>query len=195
MSTKERILEKALALFADHGYDGIGVDGIAEAVGIKGPSLYRHFKGKEEILNALIDKAESHYDEFFGSTDHIGIIPENKVEFITMTMKRISFTMTDPMIQMIRKLLVQEQFRNERVAQVTSKHQMDGIMGMYEKIIRGMMDKGLVKKDDAGMLAMELAAPAVLMIAKADRQPECREDMLDAIEKHLRHFCDEYMKS
>ncbi|MDO5132743.1 MAG: TetR/AcrR family transcriptional regulator [Eubacteriales bacterium] len=194
MSTKERILEEALTLFAERGYDGTGVDGIAESVGIKGPSVYKHFKGKEDILNALIDQAESHYDEFFGSADHIGNIPESKEEFMSVTMKRISFTMKDPMIQKIRKLLVQEQFRNERLAAITSRHQLDGIVGMYEKIIRGMMEAGLVKEDDAGMLAMELAAPAVLMIAKADRQPECEKDMLEAIEKHIRHFCDEYMK-
>ena len=51
MSTKDKILEEALTLFAEKGYDGTGVDQIAEAVGIKAPSLYKHFKGKEDILN------------------------------------------------------------------------------------------------------------------------------------------------
>lgn len=194
MSTKERIMEEALTLFAERGYDGIGIDGIAESVGIKGPSIYKHFKSKEEILNALIDVAEIRYDEFFGSADNIGNIPESKDEFISTTMKRISFTMKDPMIKKIRKLLVQEQFRNERVAEITSRHQMDGLIKMYEKIIRGMIDNSLVKNDDSNMLAMELAAPAVLMIAKADRQPECEKEMLETIERHIRHFCDEYMK-
>lgn len=194
MSTKERILEEALTLFAERGYDGVGVDGIAESVGIKGPSVYKHFKGKEDILNALIDQAESHYDASFGSAEHIGTIPESREEFISMTMKRISFTMKDPMIQKIRKLLVQEQFRNERLAEVTSRHQLDGIAEMYEMILRGMMEAGLLKEDEPGMLAMELAAPVVLMIAKSDRQPECEKEMLEMIEKHIRHFCDVYMK-
>ena len=30
--------------------------------------------------------------------------------------------------------------------------------------------------------------------AKADRQPECDKDVQEIIEKHLRHFCDMYMK-
>ena len=59
MSTKQRILNEALTLFAENGYDGTGVDLIAERVGIKGPSLYKHYKGKEEILNAVIDAAEN----------------------------------------------------------------------------------------------------------------------------------------
>ncbi|MBE5872746.1 MAG: helix-turn-helix transcriptional regulator, partial [Lachnospiraceae bacterium] len=41
MSTKQRILNEALTLFAENGYDGTGVDLIAERVGIKGPSLYK----------------------------------------------------------------------------------------------------------------------------------------------------------
>ena len=58
MTTKDRILDSALTLFSEKGYDGVGVDLIAENAGIKGPSLYKHFKGKEDILNALIEKAE-----------------------------------------------------------------------------------------------------------------------------------------
>ena len=58
MSTKEKILEAALSLFAENGYDGTSVEQIANIVGIKAPSLYKHFKGKEDILNSLILKAE-----------------------------------------------------------------------------------------------------------------------------------------
>ena len=193
MSTKERILEAALTLFAERGYDGTGVDLIAEHVGIKGPSLYKHYKGKEDILNALIDAAEVRYDEYFGSEEHIGSIPDNKEEFVRMTMKRVSFTMHDPMIRKIRRFLVQEQFRSERLAEVTTRHQLHGIQGMYTKIIQGMMDKGLVAEDDPALLATEFTAPAVLLIAKADRQPQYEEEILESIEKHIRHFCDVYM--
>ena len=59
MTTRERIIEEALTLFAENGYDGTGVERIAERVGIKAPSLYKHFKGKEDILNAIIDEAEA----------------------------------------------------------------------------------------------------------------------------------------
>ena len=55
MSTKEKILDAALTLFAENGYDGTSVEQIANVVGIKAPSLYKHYKGKEDILNALID--------------------------------------------------------------------------------------------------------------------------------------------
>ena len=194
MSTKQRILDEALTLFAENGYDGTGVDLIAERVGIKGPSLYKHYKGKEEILNALIDVAEERYEEMFGSEKNIGKIPKDREEFIKVTMERISFTMRDPMIRKIRMLLVQEQFRNERISEVTTRHQLDGIQRMFAKIIKGMMDEGIIKNDDPELLAVELTAPAVLQIAKSDRQPQCEEECLECIERHLQHFCDTYMK-
>ena len=194
MSTKQRILDEALTLFAEKGYDGTGVDLIAERVGIKGPSLYKHYKGKEEILNALIDVAEERYEEMFGSEKNIGRIPKDREEFIKVTMERISFTMRDPMIRKIRMLLVQEQFRNERISEVTTRHQLDGIQRMFAKIIKGMMDEGIVKNDDPKLLAVELTAPAVLQIAKSDRQPQYEEECMEYIEKHMRHFCKVYMK-
>lgn len=194
MSTKEKILDAALTLFAENGYDGTSVEQIANIVGIKAPSLYKHYKGKEDILNALIDSAETRYEEMFGSEKNIGRVPQSREEFIKVTMERISFTMRDLIIRKTRMLLVQEQFRNERISEVTTRHQLDGIQRMFAKIIKGMMDEGLVKKDDPALLAAELTAPAVLQIAKSDRQPQCEEECMEYIEKHLRHFCKTYME-
>ena len=193
MSTKEKILDAALTLFAENGYNGTSVEQITKAVGIKAPSLYKHFKGKEDILNALIDSAEVRYEEMFGSERNIGKIPESREEFIKVTMGRILFTMRDPVIRKTRMFLVQEQFRNQRTSEVTTRHQLDGIQGMFARILKGMMDKDLVKEDDPTLLSAELTAPAVLQIARSDRQPLCEEDALESIEKHLQHFCDVYM--
>jgi len=94
----------------------------------------------------------------------------------------------------MRMFLAQEQFRNERISEVTTRHQLDGIQRMFAKIIKGMMDEGLVKNDDPDLLAVELTAPAVLQIARSDRQPKCEEEGMEYIEKHLRHFCKVYME-
>ncbi len=193
MTTRDRILDEALTLFADNGYDGTSVEEIADKVGIKAPSLYNHFKGKEDILNALIDSAEERYEESFGSEKNTGTLPKNKEEFLQTSMERVSFTMRDPMIRKMRKFLVREQFRNERFAEITTKHQLNGIQGMYKKIIKDMINKGMFMEDDPELLATEVTAPVVLWIAKADRQPRCEQESMENIEKHIRHFCDVYM--
>ena len=47
MHTKQRILREALRLFSQKGYDAVSVEQNANAVGIKAPSLYKHYKSKQ----------------------------------------------------------------------------------------------------------------------------------------------------
>jgi len=194
MSTKDRILEEALSLFAQRGYDGTGVDLIAKHVGIKGPSLYKHFTGKEDIMNSLIKEAELRYAEYFGSEMDIGKIPETKDEFVQMALKKVSFSMNDPVIRKIRMFLVQEQFRNEYLAKITTKHQLDEVQQIYSKIINGMMNNGLIERDDPDLLAAQLISPIMLLVAKVDRQPECAGEAMKKIEGYIQHFCKVYVK-
>jgi len=194
MSTKEKILEKALTLFAENGYNGTSMEQIAQNVGIKAPSLYKHFKGKEDILNSLIEVAEARYEENFGSDKNIGKIPDSIDEFIHETVEKIRFTMNDPMIQKMRIFLVQEQFRNERLAEITTRHQIGGVQKMYQAIIEGMMQKGILAKGDSALLALELTAPVVILLSKVDRQPNSKKESLKIIRKHLQHFFETYKK-
>jgi AcrR family transcriptional regulator len=53
----QRILDAAEELFYERGFDGVGVDAIAEKAGISGGGIYRHFSGKGEILAVLFDSA------------------------------------------------------------------------------------------------------------------------------------------
>jgi AcrR family transcriptional regulator len=52
-STRERILDVALDLFTDQGFDGTSMRELAERLRITKPSIYYHFASKEEILLAL----------------------------------------------------------------------------------------------------------------------------------------------
>lgn len=54
-STREKILNESLDLFAENGYHGTSMRKIAKAVGIKGSSIYNHFSGKEEIFSELFN--------------------------------------------------------------------------------------------------------------------------------------------
>jgi AcrR family transcriptional regulator len=53
VSTRERILNVALDLFTDQGFDGTSMREIAGRLRITKPSIYYHFASKEEILLAL----------------------------------------------------------------------------------------------------------------------------------------------
>ncbi len=53
---KNEILDAADVLFAQKGYDGTSTNDILEKVGIARGTLYHHFKSKEEIMDALIER-------------------------------------------------------------------------------------------------------------------------------------------
>ncbi len=51
--TAEQIVGTAARLFASDGYHEVGMREIADALGIRGASLYHHYSSKEEILYAI----------------------------------------------------------------------------------------------------------------------------------------------
>ena len=58
-STRDRILDEALRLFAEHGYAGTSVASIEEAAGLSPHSgaLYTHFGSKEQVMAAAVQRA------------------------------------------------------------------------------------------------------------------------------------------
>jgi AcrR family transcriptional regulator len=50
---RDEIVAAAARTFARDGYAAVGMRDVAEAVGIRGASLYHHFTSKEEILYAI----------------------------------------------------------------------------------------------------------------------------------------------
>jgi AcrR family transcriptional regulator len=62
METRDRLVGRALKLFAARGYEAIGVQEIVEAAGVTKPSLYHHFGSKEGLLKAML---EERFQELF----------------------------------------------------------------------------------------------------------------------------------
>lgn len=61
---RSQILAAAADLFARRGYHGVSIGDLGAAVGLTGPALYRHFKGKEALLaEILLDISARLHDE------------------------------------------------------------------------------------------------------------------------------------
>ncbi|RKL66171.1 hypothetical protein CR203_16575 [Salipaludibacillus neizhouensis] len=61
MKTSEEILHAALKTFADKGYEGTSLSTVASEVGIKKPSIYNHFKSKEDLFLAVVQFVYKEY--------------------------------------------------------------------------------------------------------------------------------------
>jgi len=54
---RAEILDAATELFHARGFAGVTVDQLAASLGMSGPALYRHFRGKQDLLRAVVDDA------------------------------------------------------------------------------------------------------------------------------------------
>jgi AcrR family transcriptional regulator len=54
--TAERILDAAEDLFAEKGYSATSLGDVADRVGIRSPSLYNHFRNKEALYTAVLER-------------------------------------------------------------------------------------------------------------------------------------------
>ncbi|MBL9034425.1 MAG: TetR/AcrR family transcriptional regulator [Rhodospirillaceae bacterium] len=58
MSAKERIIEAAYDLFSRQGTRAVGVDAIIERSGVAKMTLYRHFRSKQDLVLAFLERRE-----------------------------------------------------------------------------------------------------------------------------------------
>ena len=186
--TKERILAAALEMFSQYGYAGTNIRELTASLGLVKSSMYKHFKSKEDIWNTLLDELIVYYEARFGSSEHLPPVPDSLEELVTMTMRMVNFTIHDEKVVKSRKLLSIEQFRDERARDLATKYFLTGLKDMFTQIFAGMMDKGLLRRDDPAMLAFAYTAPISALIHLCDREPEKAEDAMTQVETFSRFF-------
>ena len=74
---KERLLRTASELFYRDGIHSVGVDRIVEAAGVTRATFYRHFPGKEDLVQAYLEREDELLRGAFAGID--GIPPEQQL--------------------------------------------------------------------------------------------------------------------
>ena len=190
--TKQKILEAALDMFSKNGYAGTNMRELMASIGYAKSSTYRHFESKEELWNTLLDAMIAYYEERFGSPERLPPVPDSLEELVSMTIRMVRITTQDETIVKTRKVLTLEQFRDERARDLATKHFVTGLTKMFTAIFAGMMEKGLLRKDDPAMVAFAYTMPISALIHLCDREPEKTEDAMAQVEAFSRHFIRVY---
>lgn len=63
-STRSRLKETAFSLFAAYGYESTTMSQIANAIGIKKPTLYSYYESKEELFLSVFAEVAEEYRQY-----------------------------------------------------------------------------------------------------------------------------------
>ena len=191
-NTKNKILDQALVMFAENGYKGTNLRDLAASLGLSKSALYKHYSSKEDIWNSLLDKMIAYYEEHFGSEANMPPQPKSHQELLALTLGMLRFTTSDPRIILTRKLLLIEQFHDERVKKMATQYFLVGTQNIFAKIFKQMMADGLLKEGDYEMLSFSYTTPISALVHLCDREPGNKEQIFEYVEDFVNHFMDTY---
>ncbi|HAV91300.1 MAG TPA: TetR/AcrR family transcriptional regulator [Eubacterium sp.] len=197
MNTKERIIDEALTMFSEKGYANVYVADIAERVGIKAPSLYKHYKNKQAIFDAIIDGMKKRFLEQAGSLQINGedasIDAEiykniSEEQLIELGTKLFLYFLHDDYTRRFRKMLTIEQFHDKQLADVYMKQYVDDPLS-YQGMLLGMIvSSGALQTDNVEIMTLHFYAPIYMLLTICDREPSREEESLKILKEHIRQF-------
>jgi len=202
-NTRQTIINHALTLFSEKGYEGVSMRDIAKSIGIKAPSLYNHFASKEDIFNSIIDEMSKRYHEMAMSNQ----VPQGTLEdvvnayvnvttesLVQIAKKMLLFMIKDDFAKKYRKLLTIEQYRSEKAGIAYQSFFIEGAIKFESKLFQEMMDLGVFIKCDSLIMAYHFYGPIFLMINKYSQEGSSEEEALETVSKHVEQFSRVYVK-
>lgn len=195
--TKQKILEKALELFSAYGYDSVSVGMIAQAVGIKAPSLYNHFSGKQAIFDAIVEATAAQYEQDTDKIDiHVQNAPQDVPVFTEISEDALvakvhqifDYSLHNKTISRFRRMMTIEQFRSPELAALYSRRYVERVIVYHAGIFRSLIAGGELLTEDPDTMALMYVAPVITLIGICDRQPEREAECRKKLDAHVRLF-------
>ena len=197
MNTKSRILDSALTLFSEKGYHSVSVAEIADVVGIKAPSLYKHYKSKRDIFNGILSEMQTRYEkqtatlQMNGSNaavdaDIFSSVSEDTL--IQMGIGLFTYFLHDDYVCRFRKMLTIEQFHNAELTTLYTKQYTDDPLSYQSRIFSMLGACGLFRPANTDIMALHFYAPLYLLLTLCDREPEREPEALLLLEQHIKQF-------
>lgn len=200
--TKERILETALELFAQSGYLGTSMSDIAARLGITKAALYKHYAGKQEILDRIVQRMNELDAARAAAYEMPGTAAEGFAQaYLNTPLDRIRAYSTaqfdhwtrEPFSANFRRMLTLEQYRDARLAQLYQENLASGPVKYMAAIFRPLTDSD----ETAMQLALDFYGPMYLLYSVYDGAADqsAVAPLLEAhIERFIAKFEGEYRK-
>lgn len=190
--TKERILETALELFAQSGYLGTSMSDIAARLGITKAALYKHYAGKQEILDRIVQRMNELDAARAVAYEMPGAAPEGFAQaYLNTPLDRIRAYSTaqfdhwtrESFSANFRKMLTLEQYRDARLAQLYQENLASGPVKYMAAIFRPLTDSD----ETAMQLALDFYGPMYLLYSVYDGAAD-QSAVAPMLEAHIDRF-------
>lgn len=197
MDTKHRILDEALTLFSEKGYANVYVSDIAERVGIKAPSLYKHYRNKRAIFDAIIDEMNHRFEQQAQALSISGTDPTADAEvyknmdeehLIKLGNDFFRYYLHDSYTKRFRKMLTLEQFQDQELARVYSQQYFEMPLSYQGMLLGLMVSQGLLVTGNVPIMTLQFYAPIYMLLTVCDREPSREQEALELLEGHIRQF-------
>ena len=197
MDTKHRILDEALTLFSEKGYANVYVSDIAERVGIKAPSLYKHYRNKRAIFDAIIDEMNHRFEQQAQALSISGTDPTADAEvyknmdeehLIKLGNDFFRYYLHDSYTKRFRKMLTLEQFQDQELARVYSQQYFDMPLSYQGMLLGLMVSQGLLVTGNVPIMTLQFYAPIYMLLTICDREPSREQEAMELLEGHIRQF-------
>lgn len=204
VSTKEKFVIEALRLFSEKGYEAVSVAEIASAVGCSAPALYKHYKSKKQLLEAVIEASNRgfetqmevmHFDFNSDKNDREIFINMTEEDEIKRLQDMVSYVIHNWFSQAFRKLCTVEQFHMKELSEAYDLRYVDFPINQYEKIFELWIESGKMKPGNARAMAALYVGYPMLVIGICDRDPQKEEECMKKIEEHIREFNKRFRNS
>lgn len=200
MNTKERIFYEALELFSANGFEAVSMRDIGSAVGIRESSIYKHYSGKQAILDDIVRKAVEETDKMLVDLNVPNPNTDTSVErYVDMKFEDIAELCTNMLMKQrnsvivskFRKLLTIEQYRNEELRKIYIDHFMERQLNYNEKVFAYLLKLGVLQGDSPRMMALQFYSPFFLLQYKLQDDEEKLET---ALKEYVVSFLKEHLK-
>lgn len=154
-TTKEKILEESIKLFANKGFHGVSIREIARTVGIKESSIYNHFASKESILDTIFDQFQTEMETTVPSEEYLSKVLDgvSVEEFWRRGMSNFASRTTTDRMGNVTRIIMYEMFRNERARDLAISELFTRQQEAVRMAFGVMESKGMIGDVDIDALA------------------------------------------
>lgn len=195
MNRKEEILLITLELAAEKGLSNVSMAQIAEKMGIKKPSLYNHFKSKDEIIAAMYQYFRDKSKEALSSADidYGEFVKEKSMEeALTQAVSNYIQMCSNGKMFLFYKVIYSERAISPNAAGIMAEETRRMII-TTKNLFHVLQVYGKTHIDEIDMAATSFAMAIHGMI---DYQFDCscsgKSDAKDMIQDYIKWFCRQY---